>query len=841
VDHQLQDLFRELADLPTAAREDFFVRHSIPAQLRAEVESLLCFDSPSYTLNDLVPQAAADYLSPHPSPQPDARCGAWEIGPLLGQGGMGAVFHARRADGEVEQRAAIKFVRDSFQPAQQHRLLAERGILAGLSHPGIARLLDAGHTASGQPWFAMEYIEGQPIDRFCGNLPVPAIIEIFLKVCDAVSYAHRSLIIHRDLKPSNILIDSNGQPRLLDFGIARILDQASDREVTRERFLTPEFASPEQIHGSVQSTGTDIYSLGAVLKKLLPTQSPKSDLHFVLARCLRPEPAQRYPSVDALAADLRAVLHSHPVSARANNTWYLTRKFIQRHWFPTAAAATAVLSLGIGLFIANRERVAAQHRFQQLRQLAKRVLDFDSDVYALPGSTKVRQDIVNASMEYLEGLSREASGDQDLNIDVANGYLSLAKIQGLPAYANLGQFAEARKSLGKTNAFATRVLDRAPTRPDALLAAAEAEQGLMMLDDSEQHSAAALAHAAACAADLDRLIKTAGASPEQTQDAARLYLNTGQAFMNGHRFDDALRYASTGVALARKTPNSGKFVASGLSLMANIMRQQGNLEEALSAITEARELYTKSNTGTKDSANSATHAILWRQGLILGEDQGISLNRPRDAIEPLQTDYDAMEALAAQDPNDSASRDRLATAGRTLAAILSHMEPARSLAIYDHSIERLREIRKSVKARRDEAIALAGSAADLHQLHQDAEAQKRLSRALQLLQETHDYPAGSIYSGGQVYLVLRAVGDQQSATGHADQARATYLALLQGLEAEKPDPLNDLRQANDLSNVYAALAALDQSTDWKQRRIDLWTAWAQKLPKNSFIQRQIPQ
>ena len=163
---------------------------------------------------------------------------------------MGAVFLAKRADGEVEQRVAIKFVRSAAEETTfRDRFLRERQILASLSHPGIARLLDAGHTAGGQPYLVMEYIDGTPIDVYAETLDLRGKLRLFLLVCDAISYAHRNLVIHRDLKPSNILVEAGGQPKLLDFGIARILDEQTDRNLTKELLLTPDYASPEQVRG----------------------------------------------------------------------------------------------------------------------------------------------------------------------------------------------------------------------------------------------------------------------------------------------------------------------------------------------------------------------------------------------------------------------------------------------------------------------------------------------------------------------------------------------------------------------------------------------------------------
>src|SRR5262245_1638843 len=192
----------------------------------------------------------------------------------------------------------------------------------------------------------MEYVDGTRIDQYVAGQETVEILELFLRVCDAVSYAHRNLIIHRDLKPSNILVDAAGQPKLLDFGIAKILD-APEQTCTQERALTPEYASPEQLRGDAQATSTDIYSLAAVLYRLLTGRSPAGraatvnelprDLAAILGKAMREEPEERYASVDLLIAELRAYLEYRPVKARKGNALYLARKFVRRRWLPMAA------------------------------------------------------------------------------------------------------------------------------------------------------------------------------------------------------------------------------------------------------------------------------------------------------------------------------------------------------------------------------------------------------------------------------------------------------------------------------------------------------------------------
>ncbi len=238
-------------------------------------------------------------------------------------------------------------------------------------------MFDAGKTADGRPYLVMEYVDGTPIDVYAERIDLgEGKLVLFLSVCQGVSHAHQQLIIHRDLKPSNILVDSAGQPKLLDFGIAKLLDETGDATQTVERLLTPDYASPEQLGGTPQSTATDVYSLGAVLHKLLTGRSPHAseagrpqqaidaitgskeiaaptrlnpnvpkDLVYVLRKALRKEPEERYASVEAFAGDIRAFLESKPVQARSGDAWYRTRKFVRRYWIPVAAAVLVIASL----------------------------------------------------------------------------------------------------------------------------------------------------------------------------------------------------------------------------------------------------------------------------------------------------------------------------------------------------------------------------------------------------------------------------------------------------------------------------------------------------------------
>jgi serine/threonine protein kinase len=272
---EIERFFRDLVDLSPEDRAEYLASHPVDERLRCEVEALLAFDpGSSVFLKSNVCTAASRALSQLEAGMRAARCGPYRLTRLIGRGGMGAVYLAERADGEVTPSVAIKMLPAGAGDLLRERFLRERRILASLAHPNIARMLDVGHADNGQPFLAMEYVAGKPIDEFAGELSVRRKIVLFLQVCSAVSYLHRNLIVHRDLKPNNILVDAHGQTKLLDFGIAKLLDSTSDPTQTLERLLTPNYASPEQLRGASGTTATDVYSLGAVLFKILTGRSP---------------------------------------------------------------------------------------------------------------------------------------------------------------------------------------------------------------------------------------------------------------------------------------------------------------------------------------------------------------------------------------------------------------------------------------------------------------------------------------------------------------------------------------------------------------------------------------
>ena len=488
-----------------------------------------------------IPEAMLDGAAARPE-----RVGPWRIVRLLGRGGMGAVYLGERADGQFEQRAAVKLIHRAA-PGIIRRFLEERRILALLEHPGIARLLEGGVTPDGLPYFAMELIEGAPLTQYCDEhaLPVARRLELVAQVCDAVSYAHQHLVIHRDLKPSNILVTADGRPKLLDFGIAKLLaaGAGSERTETQLPAMTPEFAAPEQVRGDSVSTATDVYALGVLLYLLLTGRYPydvrgrsfgeltriiceeepprpsavapeaqrrelRGDLDLIVLTALRKDPARRYQTPVELADDLRRYRDGRPVRARADSPGYRLSKFVGRHRVEIAASVVLLALLGGGL---ARER-SLRHRAELETAKAREVGDWVVSVFdvADPGTT-ARRDTGDVTARAL--LER---GARRVDSSLAGQPEIQAQLRGVfgRAYTSLGLYDQAiallRQALTQHTAlFGEHSLQVAEDRARL----GEALMQLDRFDEAEPHLRAALeerrrqlgARSDATAEALDRL------------------------------------------------------------------------------------------------------------------------------------------------------------------------------------------------------------------------------------------------------------------------------------------------------------------------------------------------
>ena len=482
---RIDDLFQEAADMAPADRSAFLDRETAGDQeLRKTVEAML----EGLTGNLIAPAIEAAIIEfKGPGVLPDSfegqRVGAYQVFECIGKGGMGTVYRATRAEAGFEQKVAMKILHPGIAGGRlAHRFYAERRILSSLEHPHIARLIDGGEH-DGLPYLVMEYADGVPVHHYCRDqkLDTQQKLELFRKICQAVQHAHQRLIVHSDLKPSNILVLADGTPKLLDFGIAKLLDPAvlDDGPLTETgwRPMTPEFASPEQIRGEAITVASDVYSLGVILFLLLTGDRPyqlknhsaaeveqiigtapvpvpstmvkedtrlrrllQGDLDNILLMALRKEPERRYQSVEQFSEDIRRHLAGQTVIARPDTVTYRVQKFVRRNRLAVVLTAALVVTAGIGGFFTIREGRRAQNRFRQVRALSMKVLtDFDVEARKLAGGEKLRQVMVAESLQYLDSLAEEAAGDAALQQELALAYHRIGDIQGYTRIPNLGR------------------------------------------------------------------------------------------------------------------------------------------------------------------------------------------------------------------------------------------------------------------------------------------------------------------------------------------------------------------------------------------------------------------
>jgi non-specific serine/threonine protein kinase/serine/threonine-protein kinase len=445
--------------------------------------------------------------------------GRYELLALVGEGGMGEVYRAR--DPQLGREVAVKLVRSSLKTKELLRRFDNEGrILASLDHPNVARLYDLGTTEDGTPFIVMEYVEGVPVTDYASSrrLPVAERLKLFRKVCAAVHFAHQNLVIHRDIKPGNILVTPAGEPKLLDFGIAKLLDPARATDAppataTEMRVLTPEYASPEQEEpGGVVTTASDVYSLGVLLYELLTGRRPhrpkgeghgterpsaaaalagaapedesaeqsrrrlRGDLDNIVLMALRREPARRYASAAEFSEDVRRHLEGLPVHARKDTFKYRASKFVRRNKTAVAAGALVLLTLIGGVVatswqahVARVERARAERRFNEVRRLSHSVLfEYHDAIANLPGSTPVRQKLVDDSLGYLDRLAQEAAGDSSLQQELAVAYLRAGDVQGRFSVANLGDTKGAAESYRKALVIMERLAKADPEDSKAM-------------------------------------------------------------------------------------------------------------------------------------------------------------------------------------------------------------------------------------------------------------------------------------------------------------------------------------------------------------------------------------
>jgi len=589
-------------------------------ELRREVLRLLSahahaggfLSQPAFDLAPTITDQAASAAEPERAAP--ASAGPWRVVRELGRGGMGVVYLAERAGEQFRQRAALKLVRTGLDSeevlARFHR---ERRILASLDHPHIARLLDGGRSEDGRPYLAMEYVEGQPLTAYCREraLGVEERLRLFLSICKAVQHAHSRLVVHRDLKPSNILVTGTGEPRLLDFGIAKLLaEEEGDRALTRTGLsvMTPDYAAPEQLRHEPVSTATDVYALGVILYELLAGRHPfrdrpsgagdgtarpeppapstvcedktlrrrlAGDLDTIVRMALRDEPARRYASAEALGRDIDRHLAGLPVSARPDTVGYRTRKFVRRHRLAVAAAAALTLTAGSALLAlsyalsAARGRLAEAERAEAIQSFLVDTLGEADPARARGHETTVREALDRGAARLPTALTRQPRTRAEL----------------------LRTMGALYHALGHDDR-ATPLLAEALRLADAEYGPGSVEVGRVLLEKADTHYWYDSNQEAALA-DWKRALGIFRAAPaDHRREVATALDGIGLVQRELGRYEEAEKSHREALAVARAVQGGDSpDVAKKLTSLANTLHRAGREEEAMVAAADAVRIY----------------------------------------------------------------------------------------------------------------------------------------------------------------------------------------------------------------------------------------------------------
>ena len=571
-----------------------------------------------------------------PSPLEGRRLGPWRLEREIGRGGMGVVWEAVRDDGTFQQRVAIKLLPSGAQSSSGiARFVEERQILANLSHPGIARLLDGGSMEDGSPYLVMEFVEGERLDGWLAHGPsFDERLRVFLSICPAVEYAHRHLTVHGDLKPANIIVTPEGQAVVLDFGVARLLAPAADGLTqTGTRLFSPRFASPEQVRGQSVSTATDVHALGVLLYLMLTDRQPfangsedslevmraictdeppapsaapvpwrkalRGELEAIVLQCLRKDPEERYRSVHGFSEDVAAWRDGRPVHAHRPGWVKRAGKLVRRNKTLSAAIGFAVLCLvggsGVSLWQAHQarqQRQRAELRFDQVKRLAHSVLfDLHDAIERLPGSTAARRLLVQEALDYLRELEATGGNNPDLSWELAAAYMRVGDVQTSLGRANTGDSAAALQSQLNARRLAVRA---ALANPGGERQAHQLREIDIALSDVYRQQGDTKTRRE-LRAEIDKI--STGLAVRHPQDRKLQFLaqwdrawtlaEGGRATENLRAWQNALSAASDVLAIEPNEPESIRYVARCYRNLGDAYKNTGDRAAALESYRQA--------------------------------------------------------------------------------------------------------------------------------------------------------------------------------------------------------------------------------------------------------------
>ena len=715
--------------------------------------------------------------------------GPYEVVRLVGEGGMGVVFEARRTDGEFERTVAIKVLKlGTLSPSLLKRFTRERQLLAQLNHPNIAVLIDGGTSNDGFPYLAAEFVPGEPIDTYCNRmeLTVNQRLRLILKVCSAVAHAHSKLIVHQDLKPSNILVTPDGTPKLLDFGIAKSLDPSDDGRTTNVHtlFATPRYASPEQLAGLPVTTATDVYALGVIAYELLTGRTPdtttdrfsepvrpssaapqnchlskersKADIDTIILKAIQKCAEDRYQTVIEFAADIELLLAGQPIHSRPNTIRYRTAKFLLRHPVGVSASAVAILLLMLSTVFSLYEARIADRRSAIIRRIANSlIVETNEDLSGLPGAIAARKALVSRSLRFLEELKNDGGTDAATLSDVAYAYLKIGKIQG--------------------------GLDGYPT------------QGSVKLGLESFKRAAVLLEQARALQPHDELI------PQRLID---VYTAVSASYLSGGQLSDALRYSQRAMSLsalyARASKSDKATLSSGSSAFqyAAILAGTGDYIHSLPIWKTTLSLYQgyAASHPAKPLLQRNVALVHKRTGAVL-----MMLKRYPEALAEYQAAVLIDEKILALAPHDPT---------RQLDLSFDYVDPAEIYILLHQPAEALRCLQRAIQIREavyqadpmnDRAVSSLASAyshlADLHlsERHFDLSA-NAYERAIKLYESEKQAgkPRSELveihFRAGNSFQALGSQSNCQKALAHYRAALTLRLSLSAAAATVIPSP-----------------------------------------------------
>jgi serine/threonine-protein kinase len=741
---RVSEIFDQALELPAGERGSFLERNcEREPVLRAQVERLLAADLASTTPIDTpVPRRLSMGLE-------GSRLGAYRLERMIHCGGMGNIYVASRADEEFERRVAIKVVRRVLlDEASRRRFRRERQMLAHLEHPNIARLYDGGTTSDGQPYIVMEFVDGEPITEHCRRSEprLEGLLKLFSEVCSGVDHAHRRGLIHRDLKPANVLVDGGGRPKLVDFGIGRLLEPDAEVEpAAAASAMSPGYASPEQVAGLETSPASDVYSLGVLLEELLTSRGPAADLRAIIARARAGEPGERYPTAGALAGDLDSYLAGRPVSAAGSAPLYRVRKFLGRNADRVSATLIALGLLAAVMLVADRgARLVAKERHELSATSADLV-----ELLSL-ARWKGAQDGALPAADLLEAVEQRVQTDLTSRPRVQAELLeSLADV-----YLEGGHRQDARRLVERSLALRRRELG--PEHPEvgeALhnLAVVNADEGRLEL------SRALFAEALAI-----RRAYHGEKHPQVAETVAalgRLYWQAGDLPAAEAELRAALGMWETTCGLASPA------AVSGLADLAALLRQMGRLEEA-SGLTETADTLSEAILDEHDP--QLAEVLQGRAHLHMARGElGLAEALHRRALERLRAslgDYHPTTARA------------MAVLARCIGERGRYPE---AIELFDRALLLMEEWNDGETA--EFATVLNNRAVVYGYQGRHAEAESELGRVLELrrrlLGPSHPFVAQASYSLGRVL----------HAQGRLEEALRLYSEASAGVEAALPE------------------------------------------------------